>query len=189
MKLSRGTCSLVSVLLLAAAPFSAYAQHDHEEHAMHDAGGALVQNLQLDQGKQWPTDASLRSGMANIRAAFDADHPAIHAGKETDAAYVALADRIEQEVNKIVANCRLKADADAQLHYIVGDLLQGVGLMRGGDPAKSRHDGAALVHGALNAYGKYFDDPQAVKPTRALTLTPALSRVGAGEGVDHAGWR
>jgi hypothetical protein len=38
-------------------------------------------------------------------------------------------------------------------------LLQGVSLMRGKEPARTRHDGAALVHGALIAYGKYFDDP------------------------------
>ena len=44
------------------------------------------------------------------------------------------------------------------LHFIVADLLQGVALMRGEDMARSRHDGAALVHGALKAYGQYFDD-------------------------------
>jgi hypothetical protein len=130
---------------------------------MHASNGALVQNLQLDQGKKWATDASLRTGMANIRTAFDADHPAIHAGKETDEAYAALATRIESEVNQIVAQCKLAPAADAQLHYVVGDLLQGVGLMRGGDASKSRHDGAALVHGALIAYGKYFDDPEWAK--------------------------
>jgi hypothetical protein len=97
--------------------------------------------------------------MAAIRAAFDADHPAIHAGRQSDAQYEALAGRIEQSVNSIVANCKLPAAADAQLHYVVGDLLQGVALMRGGDPARSRHDGAARVHGALLAYGRYFDDP------------------------------
>jgi hypothetical protein len=160
MKLSRWFCSLAPIALIAMAPVTAYAQHEHEGHAMHGGSGALVQNLQLDHGKKWPTDASLRAGMAHIRAAFDADHAAIHAGKETDDAYAALAGRIEQEVNTIVANCRLAPDADAQLHYVVGDLLQGVGLMRGGDPAKTRHDGAALVHGALIAYGKYFDDPK-----------------------------
>ena len=31
--------------------------------------------------------------------------------------------------------------------------------MLGKGPARTRHDGAALVHGALIAYGKYFEDP------------------------------
>ena len=71
----------------------------------------------------------------------------------------ALATRIDQQVQSIVANCRLPADADANLHFIVADLLQGVSLMHGHDTARSRHDGAALIHGALKAYGQYFDDP------------------------------
>ena len=146
--LSAGLLCLASVL-----PAAAQTAHEHQ-HA-----GAAVANLQLDAGRQWATDASLRSGMARIRVAFDTDHPAIHAGKETDAEYEALAARIESQVNDIVKNCKLPAPADANLHYVIADLLQGVSLMRGKDPARPRHDGAALVHGALNAYGTYFDDP------------------------------
>ena len=142
-------------LLCLASALPAAAQTAHE----HQHTGAAVANLQLDAGRKWATDASLRSGMAQIRAAFDADHPAIHAGKETDAQYEALAARIESQVNDIVKNCKLPPAADANLHYVIADLLQGVSLMRGKDPARTRHDGAALVHGALNAYGKYFEDP------------------------------
>ena len=146
--------------LLGLAPASrAQPAQEHEHGQAHAGESALVANLELDAGKRWPTDASLRSGMAAIRAAFDADHPAIHAGQQSDAQYEGLAGRIEREVNEIVANCMLPPAADAQLHYVVGDLLQGVALMRGADPGKSRHDGAARVHGALRAYGKYFDDP------------------------------
>jgi hypothetical protein len=136
---------------------SALAQQEHQHQ--HGQATAAVGQLQLDAGRKWPTDASLRTGMAGIRAAFDADHPAIHAGKESDAQYEALAARIESQVNDIVKNCKLPAAADANLHYVIADLLQGVSLMRGQDPARTRHDGAALVHGALIAYGKYFDDP------------------------------
>jgi len=146
---------LTAGLLCLASVLPAAAQTEHA----HQHAGAAVANLQLDAGRKWATDASLRSGMAQIRAAFDADHPAIHAGKETDAEYEALAARIESQVNDIVKNCKLPAAADANLHYVIADLLQGVSLMRGQDPARTRHDGAALVHGALNAYGKYFDDP------------------------------
>ena len=151
--------ALVASLAVLAAPAPALAQHQHESEHQHDTSSAAVANLKLDGEKKWATDASLRSGMASIRAAFEADHPAIHAGKETDAQYDALAGRIEREVNSIVANCKLPPAADTNLHYVVADLMQGVNLMRGGDPQRTRHDGAALVHGALRAYPKYFDDP------------------------------
>lgn len=177
---------LVSIACLAllaapwtarAEPSTAHAGHAHDSapapaspapdakthgpshgHAHGDAA-ALVQRLELDQGRRWPTDAPLRAGMASIRADFDAAHPAIHAGEQSDEQYAALAARIEQAVNGIVAQCKLAPAADAQLHYVVGDMLQGAGWMRGDDPARSRHDGASRVHGALRAYAKFFDDP------------------------------
>jgi hypothetical protein len=152
----------IGFLLAATLAFPVVGSAQHEEHEQphHGAAGtALVSQLQLDQGKRWPTDASLREGMTGIRAAFDADHPRIHAGQQSDAQYEALATGIETQVNRIVAQCKLPPAADAQLHLVVGDLLQGVALMRGADPQRLRHDGAALVHGALRAYPKYFDDP------------------------------
>jgi hypothetical protein len=152
------TIAAMALACAALWPASAARSQAAHEHA-HGGQGAAVAQVQLDDGRKWPTDPSLRSGMAEIRAAFDADHPAIHAGKETDAQYDALAARVTAAVDSIVANCQLPPAADANLHYLVADLLQGASLMRGQDPARSRHDGAALVHGALLAYGKYFDDP------------------------------
>jgi hypothetical protein len=142
---------------LVAVPPCARAQQEHGHQ--HDASGAAVAQMQLDDGKPWQTDESLRTGMAGIHAAFQADHPAIHAGTESDEQYAALASRVESQVNQIVAQCRLPPAADAQLHFVIADLLQGVSLMRGQDPQRSRHDGAALVHGALRAYGQFFDHP------------------------------
>ena len=153
------TAAMTAVVLALGATSAARAQHDQQHEHHHDTSAAAIAQLTLDGERKWPTDESLRAGMAAIHAAFQADHPAIHAGTETDAQYTALAGRIESEVNSIVANCKLPAAADANLHYLIADLLAGVGLMRGQDPARTRHDGAALVHGALRAYGKYFDDP------------------------------
>jgi hypothetical protein len=152
---SRIAVLIACCAMAAAIPGAARAQEMHQ----HMHGGGSVSQIRLDAGRKWPVDDSLRSGMAGIRKAFDADHPAIHAGKETDAQYDALAARIEAQVNDIVRNCKLPAAADANLHYVIADLLQGVSLMRGKDPARSRHDGAALVHGALLAYGESFEDP------------------------------
>ena len=151
--------SLIAMLAVLAAPAPALAQHQHEGDHQHDTSSVAVDNLKLDGERKWATDASLRSGMAAIHAAFEADHPAIHAGTATDAQYDALAASIERQVNSIVANCKLPPAADANLHYVVADLMQGISLMRGTDPQRTRHDGAALVHGALRAYPKYFDDP------------------------------
>jgi len=150
--------ALVAALATLATTTTVRAQHEHQPGHEHDASSAAVASLKLDGERKWPTDASLRAGMAAIHAAFEADHPAIHAGTETNEQYAALAAKIESQVNSIVANCKLPPEADANLHYVIADLLQGVSLMRGEDPERSRHDGAARVHGALKAYPQYFDD-------------------------------
>jgi hypothetical protein len=150
----RASLLAVAMLALFSVPY-AMAQSEHE-HA-HDHAQAAVGQLKLNDGEKWATDAPLRAGMAAIESAFEADHAAIHAGTATNAQYEALAGRIEAQVNSIVANCKLPPDADANLHYVIADLSQGVSLMRGGDAARTRHDGAALVHGALRAYDTFFD--------------------------------
>jgi hypothetical protein len=154
--------ALISLGLLLAVMAEAQHAHDpaaaEDSHHEHQQAGAMVANMQLDNGRKWATDAPLRAGMAAIQAAFDTDHAAIHAGTESDAQYEALAGRIEAEVRSIVARCHLPPAADANLHFALADLGRGVSLMRGEDPGRSRHDGAALVHGALIAYTTYFDD-------------------------------
>jgi hypothetical protein len=151
----RRTALLALLALAVAGQPAARAQGMH----MHQHAGAASANVKLDDGKKWPTEPSLRSGMAAIRTAFDGDHPAIHEGRETDDAYAALAAKVDEQVRSIVKDCHLPAAADANLHYLIADLSQGANLMRGKDPGRTRHDGAALVHSALIAYGKYFDDP------------------------------
>jgi hypothetical protein len=155
---ARRLASLLAVAMVASLTVpQAMAAPEHEHEHAHDHGQAAVGQLKLNDGSKWATDAPLRAGMAAIQSAFDADHAAIHAGTATDAHYEALAARIEAEVNSIVANCKLPPEADANLHYVIADLSQGIGLMRGSDPARTRHDGAALVHGALRAYHQFFD--------------------------------
>jgi hypothetical protein len=159
---------LAAAVLLATSATAPAAEHAHApatgetaKHAHEHDAGAAVAGLKLDAGRRWATDATLRAGMASIRRAFDADHADIHAGRETDAQYDALAARIQTEVDGIVRNCRLPPAADANLHLVIADLLAGAQMLRGQGAVASRHDGAARVHGALLAYGKYFDDPAA----------------------------
>jgi hypothetical protein len=161
---AHGRGLLATVVGLAVALGSVHAQPPAEERAhdrahAHGESTAAVRALQLNGGDRWQTDASLRAGMTRIRTAFDAHHPRIHAGRESDAEYAALATTIQREVEGIIANCRLPPAADASLHLVIADLSSGAAAMRGTGGA-SRHDGAARVHGALMAYGKYFDDPE-----------------------------
>lgn len=161
------TCGALSVACTnhedASPPVVDDATADHAAHMDHAAqatSGAAIGQLALDAGRKWTTDAPLRAGMAAIHEAFDAEHAAIDAGSMEDARYEALAARIDTHVQDIVRNCKLPPAADANLHYIIADLARGAQEMRGRDPARTRRDGAVLVHGALGAYGEFLDDPE-----------------------------
>jgi hypothetical protein len=140
----------LALLVLAAAPaFAAGNTHDHG-HAAHGA------TLQLNAGKKWETDAALRKAMGEIRQSMAASLHAIHENKLSPKAYGSLAKKVEGAVGEIVANCKLPPAADAQLHIVVAELLAGAEQMAG---KTKRMDGAVKVIGALDNYGKYFDDP------------------------------
>lgn len=134
---------------LATAEISA---HQHEP-------GASPSTLRLNDGKKWATDAPLRQGMENIRAAMAAALPAVHANKLSSAKYNGLAKQVSNEVAGIVANCKLDPQADAQLHLIIADILGGVDAMQGKTKSIKRQTGAVQVLGALEKYDTYFDHP------------------------------
>ena len=123
---------MLAASLGAAAPGPVGAQ-DHEGHA-----GALA----LNHGANWASDAPLRQGMATLRSAVEAPP------RE-------LADVIEVQVAYIIENCRLPADADANLHLVIEQLIEGAERLRVGDGSGGR----AQVVAALNAYGSHFDHP------------------------------
>jgi hypothetical protein len=129
----------------------------HDAHAAH--GHDSTESLRLNDGKKWATDAALRKAMANIRRAMAASLNDIHANRFSADRYISLSRKIEAEVGHIIRNCKLEAQADAQSHLIVADLLAGSELMAGKTKDSSRESGAIKVIGALKNYGDYFDDP------------------------------
>jgi len=148
---SNALAALLSSFIALSNP--AYAETAHDAHAGHGTA-----TLALDHGKQWPTDAPLRSGMDTLRAAFAEKLPAIHVGELSAAEYKALGEKTAQEVGTIVAQCKLKPDADAMLHIVIGELMSGADIMMGKADGAPR-EGAHKAVMALDNYGRYFDHP------------------------------
>lgn len=127
--------------------------HDHHGPA---GAGLATDQLKLDSGKKWQTDAALREGMSGIRADIEAAIGPVHAGQYTPADYLKLAAGVEAKVNAIIAGCELPPAADAQLHLVVADLFAGAAEMKAdGD----RPGGMVKAIKALDAYGQFFDQP------------------------------
>lgn len=125
-------------------------KHDH---------GAAPAKLELNNGKKWATDAPLRQGMENIRKLMQASLHDIHENRLSAAKYGALAKQVDAEVGGIVANCKLDPKADAQLHLVIADILEGVEAMEGKAKKMKRQAGALKVGGALEKYASHFDHP------------------------------
>ncbi|MBV2182549.1 MAG: hypothetical protein KUL86_15125 [Castellaniella sp.] len=142
--------SLALPLALSAGPTLAQT-HDH--------GSAASTALTLDHGQKWATDAPLRQAMGNLAQAVNQSLPAAHAGTLTDAQYDALGTKANQEFAYIVENCKLTPQADAALHVILADMVNGAEVIGGKLAGQPRADGVVRLAQALNRYSEYFDHP------------------------------
>jgi hypothetical protein len=115
--------------------------------------------LKLNVGKRWETDAALRKAMSEIRDALAADGDALSAGMMNNSKYEALAKKIDAQTAYVVVNCKLPPEADAQLHVVLAQIMQGSVAMKGQDPNLSRRTGAERVVAALDAYSRFFEHP------------------------------
>lgn len=151
------------VLLLAVAlssPLAALAAAD-----AHDHGKPAPHKLELNAGKKWGTDDALRQAMSTIHTSVSQALPMAHAGKATPADYDAFGQAVTTQITYMVENCKLDPKADAQLHLIVADIMNGVEAAQGKQGEKKRASGVVKVAQAANAYGKHFDHAgwQAIK--------------------------
>jgi hypothetical protein len=129
---------------------SAAAPHGHEGH------GLPAIEMKLNNGQKWQTDEALRTGMSRIRDALEVSLPLIHSGQFSPAEFTALANRVQENVDYVVANCELPAEADLELHVALTLLLDGISTMKG---QRDQEQGAVAIMQALNAYGDHFDHP------------------------------
>ncbi|MRN78560.1 MULTISPECIES: hypothetical protein [unclassified Brucella] len=141
--------AFLTLSLSLGASASSFAESAHEH-----GSSAALQELMLNNGQKWETDDALREGMAAIREALEKNLPHVHHGDMTPAAFAALATGIEQNVDIIIANCKLPEAADEQLHLILTHLLEGGREM---EEEGKQTDGVVSAAKALNSYGEYFE--------------------------------
>jgi hypothetical protein len=130
--------------VLAAAP------QEHESH------GASAVELTLNNGQKWQTGETLRMGMSQIRDALGATLPLIHSGRYSAADLSTLGTWVQEQVDFVVANCKLPEEADLQLHIALTQVLDGINVIMG--PGGQEKSAVAIIQ-ALNAYGEHFDHP------------------------------
>lgn len=140
--------SVAALVCAIAAPSHAMAApQDHAHHAALPPAAAPAQ--------RWATDAPLRQGMADIRAAVAALQHYEHGHLGAQQA-VTLATQVEGHVAYLVANCKLEPQADAALHGIIAQLMQGSSALKANPKDMAA---IATMRQALQDYPRQFDDP------------------------------
>jgi hypothetical protein len=141
-------------LLNAGAVLSEIHAGDHPHH--HSEIGHMAPGLTLNQGKKWNTDTTLRQGMKKISDKVINAVPAYHHATLTKADADKLARDIHNQVNYLVANCKLEPEADATLHVLIGDLLTAASTLSR-EPLSPQ--GLPSIVRTLQQYPKYFAHP------------------------------
>lgn len=145
--------ALSGMALLFAAGTSAQ-DAAHSDHAAH-AQSTQATTTALPAGQRWATDAPLRDGMRRIREAVQALGHAEH-GHLDSAQMANVAKLIDAAVQDMIANCKLKPDADAALHGLLAKFIAGAHAARTGQGVPAA---LADMRGALARYPHLFDDP------------------------------
>lgn len=138
--------ALASSFALSFVVGTAWAAEGHHHHAPAAAGA------QAPAGK-WATDLPLRSGMARIRWAALQTLP----GPVGDAQASALSREIREATAFMIEHCTLPPQADAALHGVLTELLQGAEAL---PRAAERERAGERILAALARYPELFDDPQ-----------------------------
>ncbi|GLX79578.1 hypothetical protein tinsulaeT_29180 [Thalassotalea insulae] len=143
--------SILFSLMALIGNFSLFAEEHQHHHQQQTA------ELALNHGEKWSIDESLHIGMTNIKNDISANLALIHQQKFTAKQYQGLALGLEKHLSFLFENCQLAPQADAQLHILLADIMQGVAQMKHSDNGKP---GAVLIIQALKNYPQYFADPR-----------------------------
>ena len=153
--------ALASILALASGVAldvvisTAQATPNHHEHASHAAAAPAATD------EQWPTDAPLREGMTRLQRSVEAALVGDPAQPLGEAEAIQLQKDVEAHVSYLIENCQLPEQADAALHLLLIDLLQGAEAL---SKAEDREQGVQRILAGLHQYPELFAAPHWNEP-------------------------
>lgn len=130
----------------APAPTDAPAQPDaHAGHAPPAAGGLAIA---LDGTKKWQMDQHTRTVMSEIRATLTGAQVA----SKGDA--VALADVLQEQLDRLISGCTMEGAAHDNLHLFLGVYIPALAGLRTTDEPAAQ---LATLQGLVRQYDDFFE--------------------------------
>jgi hypothetical protein len=145
----------LTILTTAFYINASWAEDPHATHQKNEMQPSI--GIQLNQGKLWTTDASLRQGMERVReAAFLAEKSSVN-GTLEEAQAAALAASTDSALAFMFEHCKLESEADANLHILLERLMHATAMLK-----KDTHttEGLAQILDVLESYPLYFNHPE-----------------------------
>lgn len=147
---------ILSIWLLTGLLHAAPLQADQTPHHHHGDDEVLTM-LVLNDGAKWPVDTVLSEAMLRLRAQLLTHLDDIHHKRFTASQYQQFSQMLQQEVNHVVANCKLTPEADAQFHLVLAAMMQSQQAMAASELTTQRQGAVKLLR-ALQRYPEYFND-------------------------------
>lgn len=134
--------SLGATLLLGSCDQTTDTHHEQHEHAEQLAATTATapSELALNNGVKWQTDNSTKlhaSKLNGIIQAFD------NSGDSKLSAYCNLSDAINQELDQLIADCKMKGPEHDALHHWLEPVLHDAEQLK---KASNEKEGAAAVN-------------------------------------------
>jgi hypothetical protein len=146
------TVSSVLLILLAVGGWKLFTSLPVHDYGNHGNTASLI----LNNGKKWETDEPLRTGMQHIQTLL-APLPAIKPEQSLDPVQAKIVSNgVKEQVSYLISNCKLDPKADATLHVLIAEMLEGAKVLAANPP--SSHGILSIRH-ALEQYPHYFDHP------------------------------
>lgn len=138
---------LISTILSIVFSGQSYAaENSHHSHG----DSSSVSKVKAD--KKFIADEALKERMNSILSAMQ-KLSKIGSASEKKKKVVTTGSRVESVVQDIFKSCKLAPDADAAIHPILAEILEGASLLKKGDE-KNGHE---RIHKALLKYGDNFE--------------------------------
>lgn len=146
--------AVFAVLLVAAGATWHHLGHpglDH--HGEHSHGGAPAE-MTLNSGQKWKTDQALRDGMGKMHRAVLPAFASYNAKALGADEAKQVASLLRGEIDLLFKNCKLEPMADATLHPVLADILNGASNLEK-DPLSP--GGLPKIVEALHRYDAFFE--------------------------------
>lgn len=124
--------------------------HEHKHGHNLSAAGSRAN---LNNGKKWKSDATLKKNMIAMHKEFDSLHSKFESNKATENDFKSMQATTQKSLDDIFKNCKLEPKADATLHEVLAQLMAAKEKL---EKESSQAEGLKQMQNGFEMFHQYF---------------------------------